>query len=229
MVGDRSGGAVSRRRLGVMAAGLGCLAAAVLIGLVARSRGTWLDHGLPRAAGRLMPPDNRLVQVLSSELGWPSGAYLTALLPVAVAMALLAGEVRRRGPGPVLRRWRWVLLTLVAIPFHYVLRLAFGRPGPGEVAGDGLYVGAYPSGAALAVGLGWMLCLVVAGELRPRWWPWLVAVAAVMVTVHAVARAVTDKHWVTDILGSYLLVAGAFLLAASTSAGREPARRATAG
>lgn len=228
-MGDRRGGAVPTRRLGVTAAGLACLAAAVLVGLVAHSRGTWLDHGLPRAAGRLMPPDNRLVQILSSELGWPSGAYLTALLPVAVAMALLAGEVRRQGLGPVLRRWRWVLLTLVAIPFHYLLRLAFGRPGPGEVAGDGLYIGAYPSGAALAVGLGWMLCLVVAGELRPRWRPWLVAVAAVVVTVHAVARAVTEKHWVTDILGSYLLVAGAFLLAAATSAGGERARRATAG
>jgi membrane-associated phospholipid phosphatase len=83
----------------------------------------------------------------------------------------------------------------------------------------GIYVGAYPSGTALAVGLGWTLCLVVAGALRPRWRPWLVALAAVVISVHAVVRAVTQKHWITDILGSYLLVAGAFLLAAASIPG----------
>jgi hypothetical protein len=77
-----------------MAAGLGCLAATVLVGLVAHPRGTWLDHAMPRAAGRLLPPGNRVVEVLSSEV-WPSGAYLTALLPVAITMVLLAGELRR--------------------------------------------------------------------------------------------------------------------------------------
>jgi membrane-associated phospholipid phosphatase len=207
-----------------MAAGLGCLAATVLLGLVARPRGTLLDHAAARATGRLMPPENRLVEVLGSEVVWPSGVYLTALLPVALTVALLGGEVRRRGLGPVLERWRWVLLTLLVIPVHYALRVAFGRPGPGEIPGGGLYVGAYPSGAALVVGLGWLLCVVVAGELRPRWRPWLVALAAMVVTAHAVARAVTAKHWITDIAGSYLLVAGAFLLAAaSTARGRDPA------
>jgi membrane-associated phospholipid phosphatase len=199
-----------------VAAGLGCLAATVLVGLVAHPGGTWLDHAMPRAAGRLLPPGNRVVEVLSAEV-WPSGAYLTALLPVAITMALLAGETRRRGLRAVLERWRWVLLTLVAIPVHYVLRVAFGRPGPREVAGEGIYVGAYPSGTALAVGLGWTLCLVVAGGLRPRWRPWLMALVAVVVSVHAVVRAVTHKHWITDILGSYLLVAGAFLLATAAS------------
>jgi membrane-associated phospholipid phosphatase len=35
-----------------------------------------------------------------------------------------------------------------------------------------------------------------------------VALAVAVVSVHAVVRAVTQKHWITDILGSYLLVAG---------------------
>jgi hypothetical protein len=118
--------------------------------------------GAGRARRRLLPPGNRVVEVLSSQ-DWPSGAYLTALLPVAITMVLLAGEARRQGLRPVLERWRWVLLTLVAIPVHYLLRVAFGRPGPREVAGGGRYVGAYPSGTALAVGLGWTLCLLVAG------------------------------------------------------------------
>jgi membrane-associated phospholipid phosphatase len=203
-----------------LAAGLGCLAASVLIGLAAHPRGTWLDHALPRAADRFMPPGDRLVQVLSSEVGWPSGVYLMALAPVALTLALLAGEVRRHGRRPVLARWGWVLLTLLAIPVHYLLRVAFGRPGPGEAAGDGVYVGAYPSGAALVVGLSWLVCLVVAGELRPRWRPWLAALAVAVLAVHALARAVTQKHWATDIVGSYLLAAGAFLVAAAAAGGR---------
>jgi hypothetical protein len=60
-----------------------------------------------------------------------------------------------------------------------------GRPGPGEVAEGSLYVGAYPSGATQVVAL----------------------------ALHLLVRAVTDKHWATDIVGSYLLAAGAFLLA----------------
>jgi hypothetical protein len=82
-------------------------------------------------------------------------------------------------------RWRWLPLTVAAVPVHYALRVAFGRPGPGEVAEGSLYVGAYPSGATLVVAL----------------------------ALHLPVRAVTDKHWATDIVGSYLLAAGAFLLA----------------
>jgi membrane-associated phospholipid phosphatase len=199
----------------VVAAGFACLGAAVLIGLLVHPLGTWLDHAVPSAAGRLVPPDNPLVQALSSETSWPNGAYLTALLPVALTVALLAGEVRRLGLRRVFEHWRWMLLTLAAVPAHYLLRLGLGRPGPGEVPERGVHLGAYPSGTALAVGLGWVLCLVVADELRPRWRPWLLGLAAAAIVVHAVVRAVTDKHWVTDILGSYLIVAGVFLLATS--------------
>ena len=105
------------------------------------------------------------------------------------------------------------------LPALYALRVAFGRPGPGEVAHDGpLYVGAYPSGAALAVGLGWTVGVLVVGARRPRWRPWLLAAMALALVLHLLVRAVTGKHWATDVLGSYLLVAGAFLLAAASRA-----------
>jgi membrane-associated phospholipid phosphatase len=206
----------------MVALGLACLAAAALMGLVARSQAIWLDHALPGAVERLVSTRNPLVRVLSSESGWPHGSYLTALLPVAFTMVVLAGEVRRRGLDPVVERWRWLLLTLLAIPVHYGLRVGFGRPGPDDAANQALVVGAYPSGAALGVGLGWALCVVVVGTDRPRWRPWLLAAATAVLILHAVARSLTDKHWASDILGSYLLVAAAFLLAGSTRPIRPP-------
>ena len=159
------------------------------------------------------------MEALGSEVGWPPGALLMALLPLAAAAGLLAGEVRQHGVPAVVARWRWLLPTVVALPALYALRVAFGRPGPGEVAHDGpLYVGAYPSGAALAVGLGWTVGVLVVGARRPRWRPWLLAAMALALVLHLLVRAVTGKHWATDVLGSYLLVAGTFLLAAASRA-----------
>ena len=201
--------------------GITLLAAAALLGVVAQQRGIWLDHAIPDAVGRLVSPENLVVRMLSSEAGWPHGSYLTALAPVVLTMVVVAGELRRHGFRPVFERWRWVLLALTAIPVHYGLRVAFGRPGP-EDPGESVVVGAYPSGAALAVGLGWGLCLVVVGAYRPRWRAWLLLVAGVVLVLHVIVRVVTDKHWASDIIGSYLLTAAAFLLAGSVRPSGRP-------
>jgi membrane-associated phospholipid phosphatase len=204
---------VTHQRWSLLWSGVALLVAAVLLGMVARHRGIWFDHAVPSLARRLVSPGNPLVRALSSESGWPHGSYVTALLPVLLTMVVAAGELRRHGLRAVYQRWRWVLLTLAAIPVSYGLRVVFGRPGPDDPASSAEVVGAYPSGAALAVGLGWGLCIVVAGAYRPRWRPWLIATAGVVLVLHVLARAVTDKHWASDIVGSYLLAASAFALA----------------
>jgi membrane-associated phospholipid phosphatase len=205
------------RRPLLLAAGAGCLAAVLGLGLAVRQQAGWLDRAVPDAARPLLPPESRLVQVLSSEAGWPPGALLMTLLPLAAAAGFLVREIRRHGFPAVADRWRWLLPALAVLPVLYVLRVAFGRPGPGEVAHDGpLYVGAYPSGAAVAIGLGWTVGVLVVGAQWPRWRPWLLAAMALALVLHLLVRAVTGKHWATDILGSYLLAAGAFLLAAAS-------------
>jgi hypothetical protein len=65
-------------------------------------------------------------------------------------VAALTCEARRRGVVATIDRWRWVLLTLAAIPVHYALRVVLARPGPINVPGQVDPVGAYPSGTALA-------------------------------------------------------------------------------
>jgi undecaprenyl-diphosphatase len=194
-------------------AGLACLAASVLTGLAVRRGGTWLDKAVASAADQLVPPHGTLVRTLGGEAYWPHGAYLTALLPVAFTVAVIVWEGRYRGVGPMVDRWLWVLATLLTIPMHYSLRVVLDRPGPSDGGQQGAAFGAYPSGTALAVGLGWGVCLVVVGGLRPRWRPQLVVITLVVLVVHAAVRTVSNKHWATDILGAYLLDAGVFLLA----------------
>jgi membrane-associated phospholipid phosphatase len=197
----------------MVGAGVACLAASILIGLAVRRRGIWLDDAMLAVVKPFVSRHGVLVRALSGEACWPHGAYLTALLPVTVTVVALAREARQRGVAATIDRWRWVLLTLAAIPVHYASRVVFARPSPGEVSGQTGLIGAYPSGTALAVGLGWGLCVVVVGQLRPRWRPWPAMLAVIALSLHAAVRVVTHKHWATDILGSYLLVAGAFLLA----------------
>jgi hypothetical protein len=97
------------------------------------------------------------------------------------------------------------------------------RAGPGVPWWSQGTRGAYPSGAALAVALGWAVGVVVVGDLRPRWRPAAIAAAALVLGLHLVARVAAQKsYWATDILGSYLLVSGMLLLAAATRARSEP-------
>jgi membrane-associated phospholipid phosphatase len=108
------------------------------------------------------------------------------------------------------------LLLVTAIPIQHLLRVSFGRAGPNVPLWSEGTQGAYPSGAALLVGLGWAIGVVVISDLRPRWRPVLLVAAAVALGLHAWARIAAHKHWATDILGAYLLVAGVLLLAAAT-------------
>jgi membrane-associated phospholipid phosphatase len=113
-------------------------------------------------------------------------------------------------------RWAWLLLTLAALPLQHLLRVAFDRAGPNVPLWSEGAKGAYPSGAALLVALGWAVGVVVLADLRPRWRPALLVAATAALGVHAWARVAAHKHWATDILGSYLLVGGVLLLAAAT-------------
>ena len=75
-------------------------------------------------------------------------------------------------------------------------------------------MGSYPSGAALLVALGWIVGGTVILRLRPSWRRPLLAVGVVVLAVHAATRAAVGAHWLTDVIGSYLLAAGMALLAA---------------
>jgi len=148
------------------------------------------------------------------------GTYVTAALPLlaaAVAAAVTALTARARGgPRPPSSAWTWaawVTVLLLVIPLAYGLRVAFGRPGPGDLSVPAGSQGAYPSGGALLVALGWTIGAAVLVWLRPAWRRPVVALAVLALAGHAFARVAVGDHWLTDVLGSYLLAAGVALLA----------------
>jgi membrane-associated phospholipid phosphatase len=190
----------------------------LLLGAAVGARSTDPDRDVRRVLRE--PLDERpyrvAVRILATESGWPHTSYLIALLPLAMAGAVLIrdGWARRRDLRP--RRWAWLLLTLAALPMQHLLRVAFDRAGPNVPLWSEGAKGAYPSGAALLVALGWAIGVVVLDDLRPRWRQALLVAAAAALGVHAWARVAAHKHWATDIIGSYLLVGGVLLLAAAT-------------
>jgi membrane-associated phospholipid phosphatase len=156
------------------------------------------------------------VRLLATETGWPHASYLIALLPLVLAGAVLTRDRWTRRQAVRVARWRWLSLLVIAVPIQHLLRVSFGRAGPNVPLWSEGAQGAYPSGAALLVSLGWSIGVVVISDLRPRWRPVLLVAAAVALGLHAWARVAAHKHWATDILGAYLLVASVLLLAAAS-------------
>ena len=206
------------RRAWLAVAGLGLLTLVVVLGFGVGSRSTDPDRDLRRVLREPLDerPYRMAVRVLASETAWPHASYLTALLPLALAAAVLAHDLWASRQGLRLTRWRWLLLLVAAVPLQHLLRVAFDRAGPNVPLWSDGAKGAYPSGAALLVALGWAIGTVVLADLRPRWRLVLLVTATVALGLHGWARVAAHKHWATDILGSYLLVGGVLLLAAAS-------------
>jgi membrane-associated phospholipid phosphatase len=206
------------RRAWLAVAGLALLAMVLLLGFGVGSRSTDSDRDLRRVLREPLDerPYRMTVRILASETAWPHASYLTALVPLVLAAAVLARDIWAQREDLRLARYRWLLLLVAAVPLQHLLRVGFDRAGPNvPLWADGAK-GAYPSGAALLVGLGWVIGTVVLADLRPRWRPVLLMAATVALGLHGWARVAAHKHWATDILGSYLLVGGVLLLAAAS-------------
>lgn len=207
----------ARWRPGLAAVGLGCLLLTVLLGLAVGPRSSDPDRDLKRILQEPLdePLYRRAIRILATETGWPHASYAMALLPVVLAAALLVHDLRLGGRRIRLARWRWLLPTLLALPAQHLLRNLLDRTGPGEPWWSEGGRGAYPSGAALLLALGWAVGAVVGGDLRPRWRPAMAAAAALALGLHGLARVAAQKHWASDVVGSYLLAGGALLCAAA--------------
>jgi membrane-associated phospholipid phosphatase len=187
---------------------------ALLLGVLVGAAGNPLDRAVTRTLGRwcAAPACRAVSEPLAVESGAPYGAYVTAVAPLVVVGGVLLSARVRLGSHARTVALRWLLVALTMVAVQEVLSRVYGRVGPLADPGDPAH--AYPSGAALLVGLGWLGGGAVVTEFRPGWRRAWWAVTAVVLLVHALARVATAKHWVTDISGSYLLAAGAYALAA---------------
>jgi undecaprenyl-diphosphatase len=196
-------------------AGLGCLGAVLILGVVVKHGATPLDQAARRALRGWASQQHltrHVVGAIAQERGRYHGSYVSAVLPLLCAAILAAGRLRR-GRGRWwstlrARAWPWLLwlsVLLCSLPLVEALRVAFDRPDPTESANPKSPLGSYPSGAALLVAVGWIVGGTVIMRLRPSWRRPLLVVGAVVLAVHAAARAAVGAHWLTDVLGAWAL------------------------
>ncbi len=220
-----------RRPWPPVAAGLGCLAAVLVLGVLVKHGATPLDETARRDLHGWLSQQRltrHVVGPIAHERGRYHGSYVTAALPLlsaAILAAILSAGRLRREPDQGQARWSklrarawpwlgWSCILLSSLPLVEALRLAFDRPDPTESANPKSPLGSYPSGAALLVALGWIIGGTVIMRLRPSWRRPLLAAGTLALAVHAAARVAVGAHWLTDVIGSYLLAAGMAILAA---------------
>jgi len=207
-----------------VAAGLGCLAAVLALGVVVQHGATPIDQAAYRGPHGVLSPHRRIwsvVGAIAHERGHAHGSYLTAALPLLLA-AILATDTLRRD------------------------RAGAGGPGCAGAHGHGL-AGCRCWGARyrcwrrcawswtgrtrrsrLTPSRRWVLPVRRRPAGRPRpdrrrhrhraapagLAPPLLAAGALALAVHATVRVAVGAHWLTDVLGSYLPAAGSGLPAA---------------
>lgn len=182
--------------------GVGCVIAAVLLGVVITLGGgvqpgfdTWWNDALAagRAGGLL---------TFAFALDTVGGGWVAVLLvPLLVIVALLLA-----------RRWRWAVFAALCFAgsaaLVQLLKNLFGRARPDDmlVASD---FGSFPSGHVANAAT---IALVV-WVLFPR--VWTAIAGALWIIAMALSRTVLSVHWASDTLGGALVGVGAVLLLAA--------------
>ena len=156
---------------------------------------------------------------------WDLGQANGWLLQAAGVISWFADGARSAVIAPVLivvlfglRQWRWAVFLLVSsqlgLLLSNALKFAIGRERPPFVENTDLQQHlSFPSGHTFAGFTIWAATAIIAWYLlRP---PWANAAAVVLLAVgllQAPSRLIVGKHWVTDVLGSWLIGAGWLLL-----------------
>ncbi|HEX3622001.1 MAG TPA: phosphatase PAP2 family protein [Acidimicrobiales bacterium] len=133
-----------------------------------------------------------------------------------VIVTLAAALVWRRGRGRL--ALFLVVTTLGGGLLDTVVKIAVNRPRPSLVDPVATAHGkSFPSGHAMSSTIGYgALLLVFLPVIAPRVRPWVIAGFAVLVAAIGFSRLALGVHYVTDVLGGYVL--GLAWLAASAAA-----------
>jgi undecaprenyl-diphosphatase len=118
----------------------------------------------------------------------------------------------------IMRKWRWALFLIVSsqagLLISNLLKFSVSRERPPFLATDGIQQHlSFPSGHTFSGFTVWCAMALIAWFLLPR--RAAVPVAVVLAAVgllQAPARLIVGKHWVTDVLGSWLIGSGWLLL-----------------
>ena len=140
-------------------------------------------------------------------ISWFVDGARSAVIAPAVIFVLL-----------ILRQWRWAVFFAVSsqlgLLISNALKFTIGRERPPFIENTDLQQHlSFPSGHTFAGFTIWVAAAIIAWYLlRP---PWANGVAVVLLAVgllQAPCRLIVGKHWVTDVIGSWLIGAGWLLL-----------------
>ena len=187
----------------------------IALGLLVHGRPLPVDRAI--AAGlrdRWREPLGRIAGVLTDVLGPALPIVFGGVLVLLMLLCWWRGNRARAG---LLLRVAVVLglcrlTSVVSKPLFDRLR---PRPYPGF---------SYPSGHVVSVLSAGVAATVLCLWLAPRLVRWIVALTVAATALAACCRIVLGVHWLTDTIGSVLIVLGVGLLS-STGLGLLPARR----
>lgn len=118
----------------------------------------------------------------------------------------------------IARQWRWALFLVVVsqagVLFSNLLKFSIARERPPFIENTDLQQHlSFPSGHTFAGFTVWIAMALIAWYLLPRGAaPAVTSVLVVIGLLQAPSRLLVGKHWVTDVIGSWLLGAGWLLL-----------------
>lgn len=156
---------------------------------------------------------------------WNLGQAHGVLLSCARAVSWLADGQRNIITVPVVaivlllcRQWRWAVFLVVVsqagLVISNLLKFGIARERPPFIANSDLQQHlSFPSGHTFSGFTVWMAMALIAWYVLPRRASVPVAVVlAAIGLLQAPARLLVGKHWVTDVIGSWLIGSGWLLL-----------------
>jgi undecaprenyl-diphosphatase len=171
--------------------------------------GTWLndrDLGLNTWFANLGESSGLLNQV-STWLSWIGAGERTLQVVIVVSAVLV-----------MTRQWRWAVFLVVSSQTGALLsttiKHAVGRQRPpfGDFDASQL-TSSYPSGHTFAGITAWVAMGIIVLYLLPRPWSTILAVVPIAIGLaNGPSRLILARHWVTDVLGAWLLASGWLLI-----------------
>ncbi|CAB4624152.1 unannotated protein [freshwater metagenome] len=190
-------------------AGLASLAVgSVLAFFVATMETTMNSHDLPvNEWFRDLGLSSALLTSFAEGISWIGAGAQTVPVVLFVVVFLV-----------VIKQWRWGLFLLISsqagLVISHTLKDLVARDRPPWGIFDPTQTGtSFPSGHTFAGITAWIAMGIIALYLFPRPWSTILGVALIVIGVlNGPSRLILARHWITDVLGAWLLAGGWFLL-----------------
>jgi undecaprenyl-diphosphatase len=159
---------------------------------------------------RLGGGEGGIVHTLSTAVSWIGSGRRTGPIVLVFAAVLV-----------VLRNWRWAVFVLLSAEVGYLIsdvtKVLVARQRPPYLTFDALAVTtSFPSGHTFGGITAWVAMGLTMWFLLPRPWSTVVGITLMSIGVlNGPSRLLLGAHWVSDVIGSWLLASGWCLLAAA--------------